>query len=150
MLSTQRSEQRSEVSYISTSFSIMGLAAKMKRLRRKACEDSCPGEEIKKVIFSSMTCMFLLISYNNNQTYIATKMKSWLLLLIQHLPDLAHLVRLFCCCCCFAVFCVFFVLFCFFEIGLFFWSCFLRQRKQAHNKGNHRECFPEHGVGLVK
>lgn len=83
------------MSYARTSFSIVGLAAKTKRLRRKACEDSCPGEEIKRVIFSSMMCMFLLISYNNNQTYLAAKIKASLLVLIQHLPDLAHLKRLF-------------------------------------------------------
>jgi len=53
------------VSYVSTYSSAVDLAAKRKRQRNKVCEDSCPGEEIKKVIFRSMMCMFLLIDYNN-------------------------------------------------------------------------------------
>lgn len=83
----QRSGERSEVSYVSTSSLTNGLATERKRWRKKAHEYSCPGEGLKEVIFSFMMCMFLLISCDNNQTYIAVKTKACLLLLIQHLPN---------------------------------------------------------------
>lgn len=72
-MSTQRSEQRSEVSCVSTFSSTMSLTAR--RWRKNACKDSYPWEGIKKVIFSSMMHIFILIKHDNNQTYIVAKNK---------------------------------------------------------------------------